>query len=172
MSNIYFASDMHFGDAKILKLSQRPFRSVPHMNARLIYHWNQVVQPSDLAYYIGDMTYHGSKRELGFWLDKLNGEIIFVKGNHDKTSELKECGVEYHSSLFVSLGGYDFLLKHQPDKANTGNYDWLIHGHTHKSFRQSIRLINWEQRRINVNVEATGYRPISLDQILDKIRKQ
>jgi len=80
---IFLTSDTHFGHANIIKLSNRPFRDVQHMNEMLIKNWNSVVGPEDHVYHLGDValgTFEDSIKCLG----RLNGIKHLVTGNHDR----------------------------------------------------------------------------------------
>lgn len=53
---IFFSSDSHFGHTNVIKLSNRPFKDINHMNESLVANWNSVVGSEDIVYYIGDFS--------------------------------------------------------------------------------------------------------------------
>ena len=80
--NIFFTADHHFGHENIIKFSERPFESLDHMNEELIKRWNKKIQPGDTVYHLGDMSL-GKPDFTKEILDRLNGNIHLIKGNHE-----------------------------------------------------------------------------------------
>jgi calcineurin-like phosphoesterase family protein len=83
MSNVWFTSDTHFGHARIIELSNRPFRDVQHMNEMLVKNWNDKVAPDDHVYHLGDVAL-GSFADSIAYVGRLNGIKHLVVGNHDR----------------------------------------------------------------------------------------
>lgn len=154
---MFFTGCSHFGHANIIKLANRPFNSVEEMDETLIDNWNSTVGKNDVVCHLGDFAYRGATNPSDI-LKRLNGRITLIQGNHDpvlwghKYYEFKE-----NKRLFV--------LFHYPIEEWNGYYKGAvhIHCHTHKP-----TLISAE-RRFNVTVEATGYKPISLDEIMQHV---
>lgn len=79
---VFFTSDTHFNHANIIDFCKRPFGSVEEMNEALIANWNRVVSKDDIIFHLGDFCFGGSE----VWnsiLDRLNGKIYLILGNHD-----------------------------------------------------------------------------------------
>ena len=49
---VFFFSDTHFGDHRVLNLYPRPFGSVGEMDAAMIERWNAVVGPEDEVWHL------------------------------------------------------------------------------------------------------------------------
>lgn len=81
---IFFTSDTHFGHARIIELSNRPFRDVKHMNEELVRRWNDVVGPEDKVFHMGDVAL-GAFEDSMSYVAQLNGYKVLVEGNHDRT---------------------------------------------------------------------------------------
>jgi predicted phosphohydrolase len=81
--SIFFTADTHFGHANVIKYAKRPFASAHDMNMELVRRWNEVVQPKDTVYHLGDVGLC-PPNSLQRILERLNGTIHLVIGNHDK----------------------------------------------------------------------------------------
>ncbi len=164
--SIFVVSDMHFDHKNIIKYSDRPFRSVYDMNHTLISNWNDRVRKDDRVYYLGDMTFGRKNRPIDFWLSRLNGEIRFIRGNHDTDVITKAEVIE--DRFLIKYDGYEFLLMHDPDR--TLDWDgWVIHGDKHNNYPVTYPHINKRNKTVNVCVEYTKYAPMNLDEIIAKI---
>ncbi|MCL2824589.1 MAG: metallophosphoesterase family protein [Polyangiaceae bacterium] len=167
---IYFTSDPHFYHANIIKLCNRPFDNIDQMNEQLIDNWNQTVGPGDDIYVLGDFFYKASTNQAIETLDRLNGRKYLVEGNHDDTSN-----AEYRKR-FVWIKDYHvlkhdnnrFVLFHYPILEWDGYYSDAIHlyGHVHSGRGDH------DKNAVNVAVERWGYRPVSIDDVLDEVRKK
>lgn len=88
---LWFTSDTHFGHARILELSNRPFETVEQHDAALIRAINERVRPTDTLIHLGDLA-------MGPFMDsialttQLHGRRFLVPGNHDRVSQAYERG--------------------------------------------------------------------------------
>lgn len=57
---IYFTADLHFYHDKIIRHTQRPFRSAEEMNKVLIQKWNARIAYDDEVFILGDFTMKGA----------------------------------------------------------------------------------------------------------------
>lgn len=121
--------------------------------------------PDDLVYFLGDITFGRNHREAGYWLSRLNGRKVFVRGSHDQRGEINGDNIlKVVDIAIIQVEGVSFLMIHDAfSPAVNGWGGWIIHGHNHnnKPFLDG--------KRINVCVEAIGYKPVSLYEILQKI---
>ena len=131
MKNIYFTADSHFNHANIIHFCQRPFASAEEMNEALIAKWNARVGQGDLVYHLGDFAW-------GDWdpiLDRLNGDIILIRGGHDKKYEKKFAGRFLHTAdlMDIVIEGNALVLCHYCLRVwNKSHYDsWHLFGHSH-----------------------------------------
>jgi calcineurin-like phosphoesterase family protein len=79
----FFTSDTHFGHARIIELSNRPFKSVQEMNEIIVHNWNALVRPDDTVYHLGDVALGPIEDSLKY-ISRLNGNITLIVGNHDR----------------------------------------------------------------------------------------
>ena len=64
----FVISDLHLGHKNIIKLCDRPFKSLEEMDNVIINNWNKVVTDEDIVYVLGDFAYKGLNAEK--YLDK------------------------------------------------------------------------------------------------------
>ncbi|MDR3059367.1 MAG: metallophosphoesterase, partial [Prevotella sp.] len=81
-NKIWFTSDHHFGHKNIIEFSQRPFLNTDEMNEELIKRWNEKIGTEDMVYHLGDFALMSSGK-LRSILDRLNGRIHLIQGNHE-----------------------------------------------------------------------------------------
>ena len=163
---VFVASDLHFDHENIIRFCDRPFRSAREMNRAMLNNWNRAVSDNDRVYYLGDLTYSRGRKPIDFWLSKLNGEIRFIRGNHDTDIITRAEVIQDHR--LIRYHGHDFLLMHDPYRPP--NYPgWIIHGGKHNNYPRKFPHINRENKTINVCVEWTGYAPMNMDEIVAKI---
>ncbi|MEW5901278.1 MAG: phosphoesterase [Acidobacteriota bacterium] len=131
MKNIYFTADSHFNHANIIYFCQRPFASGAEMNEVLIAKWNARVRQGDLIYHLGDFAWG----EWGPILDQLNGDIILIRGGHDRKSEKRFAGRFLHIAelMDIVVEGHTIVLCHYCLRVwNKSHYDsWHLFGHSH-----------------------------------------
>ena len=122
---IWVTSDLHFNHLNILKYEpvSRPFVSIDEMNEVLISRWNQVVKPNDTVYVLGDLAM-GRIEDSRACIERLNGKIILIRGNHDTKPRLemyKELGIEVHDIFYLPYKGRWFIMCHFRRVYQNGN---------------------------------------------------
>lgn len=163
---IYFLSDTHFDHHNIIRYCRRPFHSTGQMNQELLTRWNHTVSQNESIYFLGDMTYGHRRHPIDYWLGKLNGDVLFIRGNHDTdiinraTVTPERTGIEY--------GGYQFLLMHHPYRP-FGYDGWIIHGDKHNNSLKRYPFINQKNKTVNVCSELVNYTPLSLGRLISLI---
>lgn len=80
---IYFTSDTHFGDARVLRIDRRPFANMVEHDAALIETWNDTIGPDDEVWHLGDVMSSRSTEDAELLLSRLNGRKHLVIGNND-----------------------------------------------------------------------------------------
>lgn len=160
----YFIADTHFDSGAILLYENRPFATVEEMNETMIRRWNEVVLPEDQVYVIGDFGGDGREKEI---LEQLNGRKLLIKGNHDTMSNeyYRQTGFAEVYDLPVLYDGF-FLLSHEPLYVNTNMPYANLFGHVHANpiYR------DYSPHHFCVCVERTDYRPMTLEEILGKVK--
>jgi len=129
------------------------------MNEKLISNWNSVVSPEDTIFHIGDFASSYKKVNVNKLIDRLNGHIILIKGNHDRGSRFK-----IHDLTF-KFGDMYLHLVHNPEDAHL---DINLVGHVHSLWKTKITN---GKLMINVGVDVNNYTPVSFKQIIKIINK-
>lgn len=161
----YFSSDYHLGHKNVIKYDGRPFKSVGHMDEEIINNHNEVVDPEDTFYFLGDFSFNKALTEQ--YLQRLNGKKFFIKGNHDykETIELyKKYGTYLGELAEVSVGDQRIILCHYAmrvwNKSHRGV--WHLYGHSHHSLPDDPTSLSID---IGVNGKGYNYSPLSFNQI-------
>ncbi|QLC35558.1 hypothetical protein EFA46_015120 (plasmid) [Halarchaeum sp. CBA1220] len=163
---MYVLSDTHFGHANIIDYCERPFESVEEMNEALIENWNASVEADDEVVFVGDLTIDGSAEAFLRWITRLNGDIVFVVGDHDHEVLTTLDDVVVYEHYRFEYGGKRFYCVHDPDDAPTNVDSWVLHGHHHNNWPDDYPFVNPDERRVNVSVELLDYGPLSLERLV------
>lgn len=172
---IYMISDTHLNHNNIIKYCKRPFDNIEEMNDSLINNWNEIVNPNDIVYHLGDL-YLGSKYDLKDLVSRLNGEIYLIRGNHDRLTvkSYEDCGITVLKNAPILLDEYKIALSHRPIPDTMLKPDYInIHGHIHQRKLEDIldtKLFN-PNRHINVSCDVLNFKPKLLDELLEKYKK-
>jgi len=173
--SIYLIGDLHLSHSNIIRYCARPFlfSDVIEMNTVLKENWNNVVNNTNVVYFLGDLDF---KDSVGYWIKNLNGKKIFIEGNHDVVKNKEGIIVRHkiHSAIhhdIVQYKGHIFYLVHNPQEVDAdwrrnNPEGWVIHGHKHDNEIHNYPFINGKKKTINVSAEVINYRPVSLDYIL------
>lgn len=172
MSKIFITSDCHFNHQNILKYEpeSRPFTSIQEMNEKIIENWNSVVDIEDTVYVLGDM-FMGELKKIPNILNRLNGKIILVRGNHDTANRIqfyKENGIEVKDIDYISYKGRFFILCHFPiaseefiEMVRRDNSETVIlYGHIHSNAPKG-----YVDGTYHIGMDTNNLTPISLEQI-------
>lgn len=172
---LWFISDTHFGHENIIKYSKRPFKDTAEMDVHMINLWNSRVQPEDTVYHLGDFALSGGKKCLPSTFNRLNGNIVFIKGNHDKAEALEDVTGQplssylelYHKKQMIVLCHYSLRVW---NKAHRGA--WHLFGHSHGALNNLELGKSMDVGVDSLNSLGYDYGPISFDQVKAHMDKQ
>jgi len=170
MSETYFTADTHFGHANIIKFCDRPFDDVHQMNEGMIKQWNEQVKKGDSVYHLGDFSM-GSKDLTRTVLNRLNGQIFLVRGNHD--GQIKGPVIERFAwvkdyyELKSPIDKRKIVLCHFPFQVwnKSHNGAWHLHGHSHGTLKQM------DIKRLDVGIDTNEMKLYTLEDIKKKMDK-
>jgi calcineurin-like phosphoesterase family protein len=161
------------------------------MTEELIRAWNEVVQPDDDVYHLGDVSLGRADKTLVI-LNRLNGNIHLITGNHEKSVLDKE----YTRNRFVWIKSYyelnvettesnfeatsrnknqSIVLCHYAFRVwNKSHYQSIhLYGHSHDNLdKEGV----WG-KSMDVGVDSAyrilgEYRPFSLKEVIDIMDKR
>lgn len=176
-SKVYFTSDTHFNHANIIRFCGRPFSDVEEMNETLVSNWNRVVGPDDVVFHLGDFCLGGPQEWDGF-LERLNGRIYLIAGNHDLRTLRKGYTGRFEMiamQMNIMIGKRSIYLSHFPflcfDGADEGT--WQLFGHVHTgrtSFgKDHARLGVLYPTQYDVGVDNNDYTPVPFSRVREII---
>lgn len=177
----FFTSDTHFNHANIIRFCNRPFKDVEQMNDVMIANWNSVIGKDDTVFHLGDFCLGGAA-EWTKILDRLNGKIYLIMGNHD----LKNIRQGFISrfehvamQIRIEIGKKRIYLCHYPFLCFEGSYKddvWQLFGHVHtrrsNSGIDAGRLQYLYPTQYDVGVDNNNFTPVSFGQVKRIIDKQ
>ena len=163
----FITSDLHLDHTNIIKYCKRPFLNTEEMNQTLINNWNNTISKRDIVYFLGDLAFRKGSKTTDYWLKQLNGKIIFIKGNHDRSNNIK-----FYDDYILEYRGIRFLLIHEPEKAPKDWDGWIICGHHHNNHPDKYPFMNKKNKIINISTELTKYRPVHINEIIEKINDE
>lgn len=178
MGYLYFISDCHFNHKNIIEYCNRPFKDIDIMNKTIIHNWNEMVKEDDTIIHVGDFCFKntpgGKEGEGGiepttYWKRQLNGEKIFIKGNHDKNNGLKTAII----GMELYYANTKMWLIHNPLYYNK-NYDINIVGHVHQNWKMINKYDHLTRKNtilVNVGVDVWNFRPVRADKLIGLITK-
>lgn len=168
-------SNTHFGHANIIRHTERPFRTVGEMNETLASNWNTTVRENDTVYHLGDFSGPPMNRRIEKIAESLHGPIVLIVGNHDRvTPRIATAFARVTRPQRLRTGVKDVpgvVLSHVPvHDAGTDEPGRIavignLHGHIHQRTAPT-------PRHCNVCVEHTGYRPIRLEEAIERLSEQ
>lgn len=169
MDNLFYTSDLHFYDEKIISICNRPFSNVKEMNEVLIENWNKTVKPKSKVFIEGDFAFAKASL-IADILKQLNGEKHLILGNHDRCkspSHFRNLGFKEVYPYPIIIDHQYIILSHEPLFVNKSSPFFNIYGHIHNDDRYKTVAHN----SCCVCVERWNYKPVSFLQILKEYRK-
>ena len=161
LSHTFVTSDHHFRAWKNCPLHGG---STEEDEMRQIALWNSVVGKDDRVLYIGDFydsvpeSSDGAVADLMDLIGKLNGQIVLIKGNHEKLDDAIYRLVFRDVMEEMRINELKLLLIHKPDKAKLRPGELMIYGHEHRGY---VPLPTTSDS-ICVCAKWHGWKPLSL----------
>ena len=184
-----YSEQVYFGHENVLRFDNRPFETVEEMDDELIKRWNDKVGKGDLVYVLGDLIWKTATNEAVQIIKRLNGQIILIKGNHDRflhnaAAKKALAGIKDYDDICVTLEdgtARRCILSHYFIPFYNGHRYNAIHLHGHSHFTaeateefliaKTLNEKGYDLQIYNVGCMYWNYAPVTLDEIL-KIKEQ
>lgn len=164
MGETFFTSDTHFHHKRMLDF-RTEFVDIEDMNEKLIARWNAKIGKNDFVYFLGDFSF-GRTKDIIETMNRLNGKIHYIIGNHDKyivkKSEIQK-RLEWVKDYYkLKIYNEEIVLCHYCfhiwNKHHYGS--WHLYGHSHGNIED-----NSNRKRIDVGVDTNNFYPYSFEDI-------
>jgi calcineurin-like phosphoesterase family protein len=168
----FFTSDTHLAHTKILGYDERPYDSIDAHDQDILDRHNSVVRKDDHVWHLGDASFSAEK--LFWYLEKANGYIHLIRGNHDDNIAWKHRDrfassheafylhrSENQSSLSIYLSHYAMLRWR-----NSNHGSLHLFGHSHGKLKSPM------SRSMDIGVTCNNYTPVSISQVIEKLGNQ
>lgn len=147
----YYIADLHFFHGELnTQMDHRGFAAIEDMNAYMLQKWNAKVRKNDEVVILGDLSW-GNARETNELLEKLNGRLYLIEGNHDRFSTSRKLNagrfvwIKPYAEMHDS--GRKVILCHYPILFYNGQYrrddsgspkTYMLYGHVHDTADQRL----------------------------------
>ena len=169
---VYFTSDNHFGHNNIIEYCDRPFSGNKEMTQYMIKEWNKKISDGDIVFHLGDL-FLSSIDYAQQILNRLNGQIYLINGNHDYDNilqwdlfdnedmflakeDLLKIRVNDHE---LDKGYTDIVMCHYPLYSWNPYGSWHLFGHVHGSIEHPSKYA------YDVGVDTNEFKPLSYHEI-------
>ncbi len=171
---IWLTSDTHYNHDNCIKYCNRPFDSVEKMDQSLIDNVNQLVAPSDTLYHLGDFCFPRKDPNLiQSFRERINcKEVHLLIGNHEQMGGIDQYDYsDVYYKTFTSVRDLTTIQISRRQTLTLCHYamrtwprshqgSFHCHGHSHNGLNPEGLL------RLDVGVDAQGFKPISLDEVV------
>lgn len=185
---IWITSDTHFGHDREFLYGPRGFNSIQEHDEAVIANWNAVVAPEDTVYHLGDVMLGDSGHGMNC-LQRLNGNIIIIPGNHDTDSRIALYktlpnvkvlsteieGLKLAAAATFKYRKYNFYLSHHPTMTSNLDADPYLranllnlYGHTH----QQKQFYEDRPYMFHVGLDSNNNTPVLLDDAIEKMKAE
>lgn len=179
MGRIFITSDTHFGHDREFLWGPRGFTNYKEHDTAVIENWNNTVTEDDIVYHLGDVMLGDNTYGISC-LERLNGHIKIIPGNHDTASRLSLYKLLPNVEVLglaelLKYKKYNFYLSHHPTMtSNLEKAPYLrmhlinLYGHTHqqKPFYQDIPFM------FHVGMDSNNCTPVLLDDAIELMKKE
>jgi calcineurin-like phosphoesterase family protein len=165
---VWFTSDTHFGDPRILRIDKRPYPDLAAHDAALIAAWNATVSPEDEVWHLGDFALGPSAARIADILAALRGTKHLITGNNDGPATLAAPGwASVAQYAEITVDARRLVLCHYAFRTwnGIGRGALNLHGHSHNRLKPI-------PRQYDAGVDAQGPAPVSLATILASRRRR
>lgn len=138
-----FTSDLHHEHKRIVEFTNRGADTTQDNHTQWLTNvWNENVSQGDLVYHLGDYSFAKNYDDIAKFTQQLNGQKIFIKGNHDRREHLDQLVKDnliqaWYDYKEIKLQDTPTVLFHFPIASwHRQSHGALhLHGHCHGNFK-------------------------------------
>jgi calcineurin-like phosphoesterase family protein len=138
-----FTSDLHHMHNRIVEFTNRSADTTQENHTQWLTDvWNKNVSSGDLVYHLGDFSFAKKYDNIALFIEKLNGQKIFIKGNHDRREHLDQLVKDnliqaWYDYKEIKVKDTPTVLFHFPIASwhRQSHGAWHLHGHCHGNFK-------------------------------------
>lgn len=138
-----FTSDLHHEHKRIVEFTNRSADTTQENHTEwLVKVWNKNVSSGDLVYNLGDFSFAKNYDDIAKFTQQLNGQKIFIKGNHDRREHLDQLVKDnliqaWYEYKEIKIQDIPTVLFHFPIASwhRQSHGAWHLHGHCHGNFK-------------------------------------
>jgi len=138
-----FTSDLHHMHNRIVEFTNRGESTTQENHTDWLTEvWNDNVSSGDLVYHLGDFSFAKKYDDIAKFTFHLNGQKIFIKGNHDKREHLDQLVKDnliqaWYDYKEIKLQDIPTVLFHFPIASwhRQSHGAIHLHGHSHGNFK-------------------------------------
>jgi calcineurin-like phosphoesterase family protein len=140
-----FCSDLHHQHSRVVEYTNRGKDTTQENHTEwLIDVWNKNVTSADVCYNLGDYSFAKKYDDIAKFTERLNGNKILIKGNHDRREHLDQLVKDnliaaWYDYKEIKIGETSICLFHFPVSSwhKQGDGAWHLHGHCHGNHSDS-----------------------------------
>jgi calcineurin-like phosphoesterase family protein len=174
-----FTSDLHHMHNRIVEFTNRGESTTQENHTQWLTDvWNKNVSSGDLVYHLGDFSFAKKYDDIALFMQKLNGQKIFIKGNHDKRENLDlmvkdDLIAAWYDYKEIKLQDIPTVLFHFPIASwHRQSHGALhLHGHCHGNFK------DYRGKMLDVGIDSAynlygEHKFITEDAVLEFMKEQ
>lgn len=164
----FVIGDPHFYDPNIIHFCDRDFDNVKEMNEFMIDCWNSVVKRDDTVFVLGDFfdMSNCDQVEVEEIVNRLNGNIILIVGNHDTHLE-RFANTQVAIIKYPIVKDGFWIMSHEPMFVTTSAPYANIFAHVHTN--PMYKTVS--NRSYCVSAERLNYIPALLSEIKTAVKE-
>jgi calcineurin-like phosphoesterase family protein len=154
---------------KFYPTTRGSFSTIEELNEKMIANWNELIKYDDEVYYLGDLSFGGDDKTHRL-LNRLNGKIFYLRGNHDK-------GIQKHIKRFqwlkdiaeIKINDLPITLCHYAMRTwNKSHFGaWQLYGHSHGGLEEDPIA-----KSMDVGVDTNNFYPYHYDEVRKRMDKK
>lgn len=156
----FFTADEHYGHTNFIKFGMRPFKDVHEMNKEITKRHNEVIGKGDIVIHAGDFCWSGTEKQARrTYIQKLNGQHVFLRGNHDSWMNRS-----FHEVWEKTIDGQHVVVCHYAMRVWSRSHygSWMLYGHSHGKLAGI-------KNSMDIGVDTHNFYPWSWEEVREEL---